>query len=186
MRKASVAWVAGLLLIIGSLLAPSPANAAWGSYLVANKYYTVQGMQILISGTGYQYNWGCGLKDCDQVSQVYGFIGRSSGEVHGNKARIKVSTTFTGASMGFSAGGSASGPSGSASISPMSNGCGLSEWYESRDGSRQVSVDTGDGVFCKASTYAWICSVKLTTAGAIRFGDQWIGNSASDTEDVGC
>lgn len=173
-------------MIVGIFTAPPTANAAWGSYLSANKYYTVQGMKILVSGSGYQYNWGCGAKDCDQVSQVYGFIGRTGGEVKGNKARIKVQTTFTGAQMGFSVGGSMSGPSGSASVSPLSNGCGMSEWYESRPRSRQVSIDNGDGVFCKASTYAWICSVKLTAQGAIRFGDQWIGNSASDTEDVGC
>lgn len=186
MRSFFVRSSAVLLLILSVFAAPPPATADWGSHMLASKYYTLLGMDVAVTTSGYQYNWGCGAKDCDQVSQVYAFVGRTGGEVKGNMARIKVSTKFTGANMSFSVGGSLGGPSGSAGVTPLDNGCGMGDWFESRPDRRSVSVDFGDGVFCKASTYAWICSVKLVATGAIRIGDNWHATTTSDTVDVGC
>ncbi|MBM9459726.1 hypothetical protein JK386_07405 [Nocardioides sp. zg-536] len=165
--------------------AQAPAQAAWGSYLAPSKNWTVLGVKMIVTGSGYQYNYACGVKDCDKVSNVYAYVGRTGGEAKGNKARIKVGTSFTGAGASVSAGGSLSGPSGSVGVTAYDKSCGTSEWYESRPGKRQVSINT-DGTFCKASTYAWLCSVKLTATGAIRIGDNWYAKNASDSEDLGC
>lgn len=191
MRRSLGGGFAALLLALTVLVTvPTPsANAAWGSFIGGSKYYTTLGVKLGVTTSGYQYNYGCGplnVKDCDKVSSVYAWFGRTGGEVKGNKARIKVSVSFTGTGASVSAGGSASGPSGSVGITAYDKSCGLDDWYESRTGSRQVSIDTGDGKFCSASTYAFLCSVKLTAAGALRIGDQWYQQSVSDKVDIGC
>lgn len=164
---------------------PSPANAAWGSYLTSTKYWSILGMNMVTTSSGYQYNYGCSGKDCDKVSNVYAYVGRTGGEVKGNKARIRASVAFTGASMSISAGGSLSGPSGSIGITAYDKSCGMADWWDSEDGRRSVALNS-EGTFCKASTWAWLCSVKLSATGAVRIAGTWYTATASDTEDIGC
>jgi hypothetical protein len=125
-----------------------------------------------IWGEAYGHDFGCGLADCAEGSnlylETYRFSGPSAAEAEVNGTMIfdgvglDVSVSYpAGISFGFSDGGS---------------NCNHGYWYAPGN---YVTVDFGSGVICDADTWGWISDMKLAMSGGLRIGGSWSVRSAS-------
>jgi hypothetical protein len=99
-----------------------------GGVTWCDSYWTTSRENLHVWGQAYAHDYGCGLKDCADASNVYFQAGRLSGSAGSNAVRVSAATMFGGVGINvgvsFPAGVSAGFTDGGSEVAPSATTAG--------------------------------------------------------------